>query len=85
MALNIFNKKNKSEKSNCGSKGAVNPNGPVEIVSKNFTMTTNPNTKRLTSEDANVVSKAAEWTCWGCGHSCTEDICPVCGKKKTSR
>ncbi len=84
MALKFINNKKKANKGNNPKpKAAVNPNGPVEIVSKNFTMTTNPNTTRLTSDDRTAPSLST-WICWGCGHSNTDDICPVCGKKKTT-
>ncbi len=83
MTLKFLNSKKKMGKGNSVTKGTVNPNGHVEIVSKNFTMTTNPNTKKTKSEDASTVISSATWICWGCGHTNTEDICSVCGKKRT--
>ncbi|MGN0396251.1 MAG: hypothetical protein ACI4EF_12880 [Coprococcus sp.] len=84
MAFKFINNKKKANKGNeQKTRGAVNPNGPVEIVSKNFTMTTNPNTTRLTSADKTGPAPDT-WICWGCGHTNTDNVCPVCGKKKTN-
>lgn len=55
-----------------GAKTKIDKNGNVEIVAKNFTMTTR-NTEVLTAET---------WECWGCGHTNTGDICLVCGKER---
>lgn len=64
----------------------MDKNGNVEIVAKNFTMTTNQSSKLSKKEAAGTVNAASTteaWTCWGCGHESTTEICPVCGKKKT--
>lgn len=51
--------------------------GNVEIVSKNFKM----KTTQKADEDAEPAGST--WICWGCGQPTSQDICPVCGKKKT--
>ncbi len=58
----------------------MDKDGNVEIKAKNFTMTTNQSSKLGKKESAEV---SETWTCWGCGHSNTGEICSVCGKKKT--
>lgn len=83
MTLKFLNSKKKVGRNDIGVKGTVNPNGPVEIVSKNFTMTTNPNTKKLTCHDSTSVNEHVKWVCWGCGHTNSDDVCSVCGKKRT--
>ena len=49
----------------------------VEIVSKNFKMKP---TQKLAEQPS---SEGDTWICWGCGQPTDQDICPVCGKKRT--
>ena len=51
--------------------------GNVEIVSKNFKMKP---TQKLAEQPS---SEGDTWICWGCGQPTDQDICPVCGKKRT--
>ena len=46
-------------------------------VSKNFTMTTSQQPKKE--------AEASEWTCWGCGHVNSGEVCEVCGKKRVQK
>ena len=55
----------------------VDKDGNVEIVSKNFTMTTSQQPKKE--------AEASEWTCWGCGHVNSGEVCEVCGKKRVQK
>jgi rubrerythrin len=83
MSFKFWKKKNEKNVTNTASdvETRVNKDGNVEIVSKNFTITPNL-TSKLTSSMLESMSEGETWTCWGCGHTNTEDICPVCGKKK---
>lgn len=79
MGLKLFKKKTaytETDHTPVDMKTTVKEDGNLEIVSKNFTMTTNT----LTSKSAEET--AATWTCWGCGHINTGDTCQVCGKSK---
>lgn len=78
----IMKKKSELAGTNCSSdiKTTVNKDGHVEIVSKNFTMTTNQQAKKDTED-----TSAPTWTCWGCGHVNTADTCEVCGKKRVQK
>lgn len=58
-------------------KTTVDKDGNVEIVSKNFTMTTSQQPKRE--------PETVEWICWGCGHVNSGDVCEVCGKKRVQK
>lgn len=58
----------------------MDKDGNVEIKAKNFTMTTNQ-TSKLSKKDATGTRDT--WTCWGCGHKNSVEICPICGKKRT--
>jgi rubrerythrin len=83
MGLKFWKKKKENTVVNTASdvKTIVNENGNVEIVSKNFTITTN-STSKLASPMPGSEPEGDTWTCWGCGHSNTGDTCTVCGKKK---
>lgn len=76
-----FIKKKKSEvaaaNTSADLKTTVDKDGNVEIISKNFTMTTNQQPKRET--------ETVEWTCWGCGHVNNGEVCEVCGKKRVRK
>ena len=52
-------------------KTTLDEDGNVEIVSKNFKLAEQPS------------SEGDTWICWGCGQPTDQDICPVCGKKRT--
>ena len=56
---------------------ALDEDGNVEIVSKNFKMKP---TQKLAEQPS---SEGDTWICWGCGQPTDQDICPVCGKKRT--
>jgi len=75
-----FIKKKKSEVAAANTladlKTTVDKDGN-EIVSKNFTMTTSQQPKKGT--------EASEWTCWGCGHVNSGEVCEVCGKKRVQK
>lgn len=76
-----FNRK-KREKASVEAAAAdmtttTDKDGNVEIVSKNFKMKA---TQKPSSGDAEA---GDTWICWGCGQPTNQDICPVCGKKKT--
>lgn len=65
----------------------MDKDGNVEIVAKNFTMTTNQSSKLSKKEKTDTTDTTGtteSWTCWGCGRVSTTAICPVCGKKKTN-
>lgn len=54
----------------------LDENGNVEIVSKNFKMKPTQKTSEGTTETGDT------WICWGCGQPTSQDVCPVCGKKR---
>lgn len=65
----------------------MDKDGNVEIVAKNFTMTTNQTSKlskKVAATPSSNEGTTETWTCWGCGHVTTTEICPICGKKKTN-
>ena len=76
-----FIKKKKSEVAAANTladlRTTVDKDGNVEIVSKNFTMTTSQQPKKEAG--------ASEWTCWGCGHVNSGEVCEVCGKKRVQK
>lgn len=76
-----FNRKKKgkgtSEVAAADMLATTDKDGNVEIVSKNFKM-------KATQKPAIGTDSTGEtWICWGCGQPTSQDVCPVCGKKKT--
>ena len=75
-----FGKKKKAKPADdaalSGMQTTLDEDGNVEIVSKNFKM--KPTQKPSTDTE----SSGSTWICWGCGQPTSQDVCPVCGKKK---
>ena len=75
-----FGKKRKSKPAEdatlTGMQTTLDENGNVEIVSKNFKMKPTQKASDGTTETGDT------WICWGCGQPTSQDVCPVCGKKR---